>query len=59
VQLGRDERWNRRPVPESNTGDIAPKEIVFPDIDVVVTSVARCLDGPDLERRKTNTIAIV
>src|SRR5207248_6527487 len=59
VQVGRDEWWKRRPICESNTGDVAAKEIVFPGVDVVVTSVAGCFDGLDLERRNTNAMAIV
>jgi len=50
VQLRRNKRRNRRPVPEPDTGDITAEEIIFPMVNMMMTGMARCGDGADFKR---------
>src|SRR5436305_15070837 len=50
LQLRRNKRRNRRPVPEPDTGDITAEEIIFPTVNMMMTGMARCGDGADFKR---------
>ena len=50
MQLGRNKRRNRRPVPQPDTGDITAEEIIVPMVNMMMTGMARCGDGADFKR---------
>jgi len=50
VQLWRNKRRNRRPVPEPDTGDVTAEEIIVPMVNMMMTGMARCGDGADFKR---------
>ena len=50
MQLRRNKRRNRRSVPEADTGDITPEEIIFPTVNMMMTGMTRCGGGADFKR---------
>src|SRR4030095_6491139 len=58
MQLRRNERRNRRPVLEPDTGDITAEESIFPMINMMMTGMARCGDGADFERSHLNDVFV-
>src|SRR5438309_9541042 len=50
VQLRRNKRRNRRPVPEADTGNITAENSIVPMVNMMVTGMARCGDGSDFKR---------
>src|SRR2546428_10014793 len=58
VQLRRDKRRNRRPVPEPDTGDITPEEVIFPVVNMMMTGMARCGDCADFERGHVDDLLV-
>ena len=49
MQLRRNKRRNRRPVPKPDTGDITAEEIIVPMVNMMMTGMARCGDGTDFK----------
>ena len=58
MELGWNEWGNRRSIPEANASDVATKKVVSPEINVVVTGMARRFNGTDIERRNGSDIAM-
>src|ERR1700739_46465 len=58
MQLRWNERWNRWTIANSNTGNVAAENIVFPVINVVMTGVTRRRNGPNFKRRHTNDFVV-
>src|SRR6476620_8336896 len=54
VQLRRNKRRNRRPVPQPDAGDITAAEIIVPMVNMMMTGMARCGDGADFKRGHGN-----
>src|SRR5205814_10619415 len=50
VQLRRNKRRNRRPVPEADTGNITAEDRIVPMVNMMMTGMARCGDGADFKR---------
>jgi len=58
VQLRRNKRRNRRPVPQPDTGDITAEKIILPMVNMMMTGMARCGDGADFERSQLNDVFV-
>src|SRR2546430_13554406 len=50
VQLRRNKRRNRRPVPEGDKGNITAEDSIVPMVNMMMTGMARCGDGANFKR---------
>ena len=59
MQLRRNKRRNRRPVPQPDTGNITAEEIIVPMVNMMMTGMARCGDGADFELAYVNNVLVL
>src|SRR5438874_13708069 len=59
VHLWRDKRGNRRPISETNAGDVTAKDVISPLINGGVPGVAWRLDPPFLKRIDADEVPVL
>src|ERR1700731_3933087 len=59
MQLGRHKRWNWRTGSDSNAGNVTPKNVVVPVINVMVTRVAGRCDCTNFKWLQADDIVVV
>src|SRR5437868_2809764 len=59
MELGRNKRWDGRPITQADTSDIASEDIIVPMINMMMACVPRSRDCLHFKRRHADNVSIL